>query len=143
MKAQTAKRMIRLQEWAFQIKECKQSGQSVKIWCGEHGINLKTYYNRMKVVREEMLEFIDGGINLNNGINEITAGSAASCQNRGGINRTVLYGQPKAPVFAALPLHHIKTPAITVRIGKYEIDVGNGADTSVLDHVLHSVTRLC
>ena len=56
MKAQTAKRAIMLQEWAAQIKERIQSGQTVKDWCAMHGVAQKTYYYRLKRVREEMLE---------------------------------------------------------------------------------------
>lgn len=39
-------------EWKSQVEECKASGLTVKEWCEENGINLKTYYYRQKKVRE-------------------------------------------------------------------------------------------
>jgi hypothetical protein len=43
------------------INECRQSGLTVKDWCKENGIYVKTYYNRMKKVREELLDAIATG----------------------------------------------------------------------------------
>ena len=59
MNAQKVKRQIKIQEWAAQVTACKQSGQSVKQWCNEQGIKLKTFYNHMRVVREEMLDMVE------------------------------------------------------------------------------------
>ena len=33
-----------LQEWSVKIGECRSSGKSVKAWCAEQGIAIKTYY---------------------------------------------------------------------------------------------------
>lgn len=33
-----------LEVWAKRIQECERSGISVVTWCGEHSINVKTYY---------------------------------------------------------------------------------------------------
>ena len=33
-----------LQEWSTKIAECRSSGMSVKTWCAERGIPIKTYY---------------------------------------------------------------------------------------------------
>lgn len=45
-----------LQEWAEMISECTNSGKTVTEWCSETGINVKTYYYRLKKVRDEMLQ---------------------------------------------------------------------------------------
>ena len=34
----------KLQEWSARIAECRTSGKSVKAWCNEQGIAIKTYY---------------------------------------------------------------------------------------------------
>ena len=34
--------------WAGRISECRNSGQGVKAWCGEHGICEATYYKWQK-----------------------------------------------------------------------------------------------
>ena len=46
----------RLRKWASDIHERQQQGMSVKQWCEEHGITTKTYYYRLKRVRQACLE---------------------------------------------------------------------------------------
>ena len=38
------KHRAKLQEWAAQIQNCRSSGQSVRAWCRQEGINAATYY---------------------------------------------------------------------------------------------------
>ena len=44
MGVQAMKHAALLQEWSAKIAECRSSGMSVKAWCAEHGILIKTYY---------------------------------------------------------------------------------------------------
>lgn len=48
-------RELRHREWAEQIRECQNSGKTVKEWCESSCIRLSTYYSRLKTVREETL----------------------------------------------------------------------------------------
>ena len=41
---QTLNGQNKLALWAGRISECRSSGQSVKVWCQENGINEQTYY---------------------------------------------------------------------------------------------------
>ena len=50
------KQEIRLQEWAAQIEAQRASGMPVQQWCAENGINVKTYYHRLRRVREQCVE---------------------------------------------------------------------------------------
>ena len=61
MKAQELKRQMLMREWASQIKAREESGMTVKQWCAENGPSLKTYYYRLKRVREELLESLRSG----------------------------------------------------------------------------------
>ena len=36
--------MLRIQVWTERVRECHNSGMTVKDWCGQNNINLKTYY---------------------------------------------------------------------------------------------------
>ena len=54
------KREVILNEWAEMVHECKSSGQTVEGWCSENGINIKTYYYRLKRVRDRICEKISG-----------------------------------------------------------------------------------
>ena len=46
---------LRHREWKEQIQECQNSGLTVKEWCSNNGINISTYYSRLRIVREEIL----------------------------------------------------------------------------------------
>ena len=50
------KQEVRLQEWAGQIEAQRASGMTVRQWCAENGINVKTYYHRLRRVREQCVE---------------------------------------------------------------------------------------
>ncbi len=44
MGVQAMKHAALLQEWSTKIAECRSSGMTVKTWCAERGIPIKTYY---------------------------------------------------------------------------------------------------
>ena len=50
------KKKIRHEKWREEISECQSSGLQVKEWCENKGLNTNTYYNRLRVIREEILE---------------------------------------------------------------------------------------
>lgn len=50
------KQEYRLRQWGEIIKEQQQSGQTVKAWCSEKGISTKTYYYRLRKVREAICQ---------------------------------------------------------------------------------------
>lgn len=45
-------RNYRLNQWNQIIRECRNSGQTVKVWCAEHDINPKKYYYWLSQVRK-------------------------------------------------------------------------------------------
>lgn len=59
------KQNVRLQEWSAQIEAQQASGLTVQQWCAENGINLKTYYYRLKKVREQFLDSSPSIVPLN------------------------------------------------------------------------------
>ena len=144
MKVQTAKRKIRLQEWAAQIAECNQSGKTVQRWCKEKGVNRKTYYNRVKVVREEMLELVETwGGGAASGMDRSTKGKTlAFSEIPGTVQDSSVLRQEEVPVFAAVPKPQAKNAAITVRIGEYVVDIQNSADDDKVEQVLRTMARL-
>ena len=52
------KQEIRLQEWAAQIEAQQASGMTVQQWCAENGIKEKTYYYRLRRVREQCVDSV-------------------------------------------------------------------------------------
>lgn len=145
MKAQKVKQMVKLQEWAAQITACKQSGLSIKKWCEIQGICTKTFYYRLNVVREEMLELAETAkTGQESGTIKISDGDVADKQYRNGVpaGKKAIENLGQT-VFAALPMPQLKQPsAVTVRVGEYSIDIQRGADEMVVEQVLRLVARL-
>lgn len=143
MKVQTAKHMVRLQEWARQIQECQQSGQSVKQWCEEQGVNRKTYYSRLRVLQEEMLDERE----RKGGIQKFISGDMGRIQQNAEWGPAPqIVSRPdrneQAPVFAALPVPRVREAAVTVRIGEYAVDIYFEADEKIVGQVLRAVIQL-
>ena len=44
MDVRTIKHAAKLSEWSEHIRACRSSGEPVKTWCEENGINIKSYY---------------------------------------------------------------------------------------------------
>jgi hypothetical protein len=143
MNVQSLARRIRIQEWAAQITEFKQSGLTVRQWCANMGIDKKTYYYRLKRVREEMLDDIETAnmVPLSGTADSAESGTPGCPDSAMSISRRM---PPHAgvPVFTALPLPPSRGAIITVRIGGYAIDVHNGADDVTVEQVLRVVARL-
>ena len=144
MKAQNMAERIKIDGWAKLIRECQESGLSVRQWCEENGFSTKTYYYRRKRVREELLETVTGGetaLMLKASTYEDRDGTAGQI---GMANRAIgaESAQSARPVFAAFPIPQDKGAAVTVWLGGYSVDIKNGADGAVVEQVLKVVSRL-
>ena len=47
---------VRKNQWAEIIQACQSSGMTVKAWCLENGTNIKSYYYRLRKLREELCD---------------------------------------------------------------------------------------
>jgi hypothetical protein len=143
MKVQTAKRMVRLQEWVTQINECKQSGKNVKQWCKENCLSTSAFYNRMRVVREEMLEMIELGRAIGMpGTANLETNNMHALPELPTLSERYLSIEEEKPVFAALPMPQVKGTAVTVRLGGYSVEIQNGADDIIIEQALRVVASL-
>lgn len=50
------KQEVRLMEWRRMYEEYCASGKTVQVWCSENDVNVKTFYYRLRKVREYLLE---------------------------------------------------------------------------------------
>jgi len=131
MKVQSVAQQTKLRAWAAQIDDCMQSGLPVKEWCESNGVAKKTYYYRLKRVREELLEAAEAG---------------------GAVQLTMMAGlgadsgskplEPEPPAFVRLPMPQGNVPAVTVWVGGYAVDIQNGADDALIEQTLRAVSRL-
>lgn len=113
----------RLQHWIQIIKECHQSGKTVKGWCAQQGINVKSYYYWQKQIRESAC----------NGL--------LVCQQTGKEAIAVT-----KPVFTELNLPETRRnagTAVTIRFHEAVIEIQNGTDASVIENALRALKSLC
>lgn len=50
------KRAIRLREWSEMYRVYQSSGKTVSAWCTEQELSVKTFYYRLRKIRESALE---------------------------------------------------------------------------------------
>lgn len=50
------KRTIRLREWSEMYRAYRESGKTVSVWCKEQKLSPKTFYYRLRKIRESVLE---------------------------------------------------------------------------------------
>ena len=55
-KVVTIKNKILISEWSEMVRACRSSGLTVQQWCNSNGINIKTYYYRLRKVRKALCE---------------------------------------------------------------------------------------
>lgn len=55
-KIMAIKNKVRVSEWSEMVRVCRSSGLTVQQWCNLNGINIKTYYYRLRKVREALCE---------------------------------------------------------------------------------------
>ena len=53
------KKEIKLAQWAEMIRQRNESGLTVTDWCRQNSINIKTYYYRLKRVRQAVCNEIE------------------------------------------------------------------------------------
>ena len=102
MNVSTAKHQAQLSEWRARVAACRSSGKSVRAWCAEQNIGLKTYYRWER----EILQ--------------ITGKSFADAS-------APVFAELSAP--SNVPE---KSVVATVRIGAASLDVYSGADTEIV-----------
>ena len=53
------KKEVKLAQWAEMVRSRNKSGLTVTDWCKRNGINLKTYYYRLKRMRQAVCSEIE------------------------------------------------------------------------------------
>lgn len=51
-----ATKQFRLQQWALAIRDQKQSGLSVNVWCEQHGISRDAFFYRQRAVKQALAD---------------------------------------------------------------------------------------
>jgi hypothetical protein len=122
MDVQKMKQEYRLKQWGDTVKECRSSGKTIKGWCEEQGISLKSYYYWQRKVRIAAGEQLAMMPNVEHGITTTTK-----------------------PVFAEIKLSQCETalPAVTLRLNNAILEIHNGAERSTIENALQALRNLC
>jgi hypothetical protein len=114
---------VRLQKWSRIVKECRNSGKTIKVCCAENNINVKTYYHWQKLVCQK------------------------ACQELAITQRKNPETVPvnSSPVFAELnvPNHPAGKVAVTIQRNDTQIHIYGGADAATVETALLALRNLC
>ena len=127
MDVQIVTHEIRLQEWITIVKECRNSGKTIKAWCEENNINIKTYYRWQKIVCQKVCPelSVTPAQKLKNDFEPVQA--------KNGV------------VFAELsvPKEHAGAVALTIERRDIKIHIYFGADRATVETALVALRTLC
>jgi len=111
-------RKIRLSQWAEMVRECKQSGMTVRAWCIENGMNEKAYFYRQRRVRRALAEIGESGLPV------LQSGNFA-----------------KVPV--ARVTSSDRNPVTAINVNGIKVDIYENADVKNIKQSLKAVLELC
>ena len=109
-------REYRASQWAGIIKECRDSGQTIRSWCDENGIGEKSYYYWQRRLRENACQVLEQS------------------------------STPGLPAFAEVSISRASNPeaiAVTLRMGEITAEIHNRADPTTLEAVIRTLKILC
>ncbi len=112
----SAKHASKMAEWRIRIGECRNSGQTIKEWCKENHISLKTYYKWQRIIWDAESE-----------------------------NRSIEPIKTGAIQFAEIPQIRIETDSsqaeIVIRKGDWRIELQNNANPAIICQVMQMVAQ--
>lgn len=108
----------RLNQWTEIIRECRNSGQTVRAWCLEHEVNPKSYYYWLRKVRAAACEALPA---INEGSSSIVPFDVQTS--------------------GAMDSHHSceRTSYIILHIGSTTVEINNGASATLIETLLRAV----
>jgi hypothetical protein len=113
-----SKAEFRLRQWTEIIQECQASNMTVKAWCSQNNINIKSYYYWLRKIR------------------------LIYCQSRG--NQTPAVKREIVPLqLNPQPCSSISHPAVTIHLGTASIDIAEGTSQATIEAVLKSLQSVC
>ena len=112
----SAKHLSKMAEWRIRIGEFRNSGQTIKEWCREKHICLKTYYKWQRIIWDAEAE--------DRSIEPIKTGEIQ---------------------FAEIPQIRIETDSrqadIVIRKGDWRIELQNNANPAIISQVMQMVAQ--
>lgn len=123
MDVQRVTHEIRLRQWAGIVKGCRGSGKTIKSWCEEQGVNIKSYYYWQKQVREAACHELSAYQGQ-----AIKAVSATS---------DLVFAELRIP-----EVNKAADTAVTIRLNNAVIEIHNGAEATVIESALRVLKNI-
>jgi hypothetical protein len=111
----------RLNKWTEIISECRNSGQTVSVWCAEHDINPKSYYYWLKKVRSAACEALSP-INSENSLIVPIDISTQTIHSNADIKSM--------------------SSDIIIRIGSLTLELSNNASAALIENALRAIQNV-
>lgn len=111
---------VRMTRWAEIIRGRQESGQTVREYCAQNGINEKSYYYWQQRIRRMLCELANH-----------TEGSQSTVP---------------LPAFAEVPIHSdmsVSSAAIKVHLGGAVVEIPSNASEAVVQTVLRTLREPC
>ena len=109
---------FRLRQWTKVIQECQASNLTVKAWCKQNNINIKSYYYWLKKIR-------------------LKACQATEIQ-------PPAIKQDIVPLQLNLqPGSSSVNPVVTIHLGSTSIDIAEGTSQATVETVLRALKNIC
>jgi len=128
MEIENVRRSSQFGRWAEMVQACRNSGQTVRTWCEDNGVNIKTYYYRLRKLRlialgskEKSMEAMPVKTETYSAFAELTL-----CESH----------LPEADSEVAYTL------AVTIKAGSMTINIHNGAGAAVITNVIRAVHEI-
>lgn len=109
-----AKNEFRLRQWLEVIKRCQASGMTVKTWCEENNISIKSYYYRLRKLRTQT---------CNNEMVPVQKGHQA--------------------IVPVTYKNENQSKSVTINTGNISIDIYEGATKTTLENLLNILGIIC
>jgi hypothetical protein len=141
MTGREAKAEYNVKVWAERFRERAHSGQTVRAWCSEKGVSVRTYYYRLRQVRECAAQMMNA--TRGDSVTEIVSDAESNellPVNTGSAELSVPNGwsvcvesEQKSPASKTLP----------IEIGKCRVMADADVDPELLVKVCKALVRLC
>jgi hypothetical protein len=114
-----------LRQWEGIVRECRSSGKTIKAWCAENSINIKTYYRWQQLICQATYQ-------------ELSVVKEPKQQ-------ALCDTKDSSPVFAEISMSPSRTNQLAVAIthNVTQINIYCGADAAIVEAVIAAIRNLC
>ena len=113
---------IKMNQWIEIVRECRNSGQTVRSWCAEHDVIETSYYYWLRRIRTAACDTLP--INSEKSHQIIP------------INIEDFKKEPEAIVLS-------QSASVVIRLNSVVVEIQNGATSSLIENTLRAIKNLC